>query len=262
MIKIIGTGHVLQKSVNEVRKEISELKPNFVTVELDKKRYEILKENNFDLNFEREHSLSSLFSNPSNILSYLLAEIQMELGKKFNVVPGAEMREAILCAREINAGVVLIDRDISITINRLLNLPLNEKIKMLTISPKMTKDINFGVGGIEGILELKNLEKITKMLKKFPKFYNGLIAERDIYMAMNLYLLQSKFPYANIVAVVGAGHKEGIEKFLNKFEKEGIMDINVNGIKRIEKISLSSHITNVFFVFVLMFAFLVLKISK
>ncbi len=258
MIKIIGTGHVLQKSVNEVRETILAIKPNFVAVELDRKRYEILEENNFEVNFEQEHySARDLFSGPAGFIQYLLAMFQREIGKKLNVFPGAEMREAILCAREIKANVILIDRNINITMNRILNLPLNEKIKMLTLSPKMTKDIDFE-DGINSILDPKNLNKITNIMKKFPKFYNGLVEERDIYMAMNLYSLQSRFPNANIVAVVGAGHKEGIEKFLNKFENKEKVDIKT--INKVEKISPLSHFTNILFAFILVFALVFLKL--
>lgn len=259
MIKIIGTGHVLQKSVNEVRDTISKIKPDFVAVELDKKRYEILK-NNFELNFEdiSHYSARDLFS-PAGLIQYLLACIQREFGKKLNVFPGSEMKEAILCAKEINANIVLIDRNIDVTMNRILNLPLNEKIKMLTLSPKMRKDINFNE--INSILDPENLNKITNIMKKFPKFYKGLVEERDMYMAMNLHSLQSRFPDANIVAVVGAGHKEGIEKFLNNFENKK-MNVDINTINRIEKISPLSHFTNVLFAFILILALIFLKLKE
>jgi len=262
MIKIIGTGHVLQKSVNEVRETILAIKPDFVAVELDRKRYEILKENNFELNFEDmypHYSVRDLFLSPAGLIQYLLANLQREFGKKLNVFPGSEMKEAILCAKEINANIRLIDRNIDVTMNRLLNLPLNEKIKMLTLSPKMTKDIDFE-DGINSILDPKNLEKITNIMKKFPKFYKGLIEERDAYMAMNLYSLQSMFPYANIVAVVGAGHTKGIEKFLNEFENKKVIDVDIDTINRVEKISLLSHFTNILFAFILIFALIFLKL--
>jgi len=264
MIKIIGTGHVLQKSVHEVRIELLETKPDFVAVELDNTRYEILKENNFELNFGQRHIFVRNLFALSGLIQYLLSMLQQEFGKKLNVFPGAEMIEAILCAREINANVVLIDRNINITMNRLLNLPLKEKIRMLTLSPK-TMPVDFKIDKIDGLLEPKNLNKITDIMKKFPKFYKGLIEERDMYMAVNLYKLQLKFPHSNIIAVVGAGHKEGIEKFLNKFENETRTNINTNiniaSLKKIEKISLQTHIANIFFVFILFFAFLALKIK-
>ncbi len=255
MIKIIGTGHVLKRSINEVKKEILELRPEFVAVELDKKRYEILKENNFELNFEQNFSIKDFFS-PTSIVHYALAMIQREIGKELNVFPGSEMVEAILCAKKVNANVVLIDRDINITMNRILNLPFNEKIKMLMLSPRDVK-----IGKIEDILNEENLLKITHIMKKFPKFYKGLIEERDMYMAMNLFLLQSKFPNANIVAVVGAGHKEGIEKFLNEFknEKDFQKFSEINKINKIEKPSLFSYPGNILFVFVILIIFIIIK---
>jgi len=255
LIKIIGTGHVLKRSINEVKKEILELRPEFVAVELDKKRYEILKENNFELNFKQNFSID-YFLSPVNIVHYLLAMLQKEIGKNLNVFPGSEMVEAILCAKKVNAKLVLIDRDIDVTMNRILNLPLNEKIKMLTISSNRLK-----FQKIEDLLDEENLLKITLTMKKFPKFYKGLVEERDMYMAMNLFLLQSKFPNANIVAVVGAGHKEGVEKFLNEFknEKDFQKFSGINKINKIEKPSLFSYTTNILFVFVILIIFIIMK---
>ncbi|RPJ53018.1 MAG: TraB family protein, partial [Methanobacteriota archaeon] len=42
-IRIVGTAHVSQKSIDQVRTEIEEFQPEIVAVELDQARYEALK---------------------------------------------------------------------------------------------------------------------------------------------------------------------------------------------------------------------------
>ena len=63
--------------------------------------------------------------------------------------------------------------------------------------------------------DAKGLEEILKGFKKLsPGIYQVLVEERDAYMASNLLTLEKKF--GNVIAVVGAGHKKGIEEYLSK----------------------------------------------
>ncbi|MFN3527519.1 MAG: TraB/GumN family protein [Candidatus Altarchaeaceae archaeon] len=252
-IKIIGTGHVLKKSVDEVREEILKGNYDIVCVELDKERFEILKSN--DLKFEKFKFSFKFFLNPSDIMRYILWNIQKEIGKKLNVFPGSEMKEAISLAEERNLKIFLIDRDIRITMNHLMNIPLKEKIKMLSFDKKNFEDIN-----IDEILEEKNLNLILKEIKKFPNFYDSLIDERDIYMTINLYNIQMKFPNSNILAIVGAGHKEGIERYLKELNEN--KKFNIEKILKFRKIHLHKKIENLIFAIGLLLIFLGLKIFE
>ncbi len=69
--------------------------------------------------------------------------------------------------------------------------------------------------------ELKKEDKITDVLMQLqdvsPNLFHVMVRERDAYMAKKLLELQEK--HENIVAVVGAGHKRGIEEFLQSPEK-------------------------------------------
>jgi pheromone shutdown-related protein TraB len=62
---------------------------------------------------------------------------------------------------------------------------------------------------------LKQDDTIIEVMNFFkqasPGGYNALVHERDAYMAYNLKSMEQN----NVVAVVGAGHKEGITTFLN-----------------------------------------------
>jgi pheromone shutdown protein TraB len=59
---------------------------------------------------------------------------------------------------------------------------------------------------------------IIKMLdfvkQRYPNIYRVLIEERNIYMAKKIQQFQQKYPDKIIVAVVGAGHVEGIAQLL------------------------------------------------
>src|SRR3989344_1157356 len=57
---------------------------------------------------------------------------------------------------------------------------------------------------------------MVEVKKKFPTIYEVLINERNIYMANRLKLLRQYHPDAKIIAIVGAGHKKGIELLLKE----------------------------------------------
>ena len=62
------------------------------------------------------------------------------------------------------------------------------------------------------------LKLIDQMKKQYPSIYKTLIADRDKYMFKQLVKLIRENPEKKILAVVGAGHKEGMEKLLLKVD--------------------------------------------
>ena len=54
---------------------------------------------------------------------------------------------------------------------------------------------------------------------KYPNVYKALVTERDIYMGKALYKLMSTFPDKKILAIVGAGHENGIMGELKSMKK-------------------------------------------
>lgn len=253
MITIVGTGHVLKKSVEKVRCEILTEKYEIIAVELDEERAKILSSIEF---YNKNKFSPELFLTPSLIVRYILSEIQKEIGKKLNVFPGSEMKVAMELAKEKNLKIFLIDRNIKITMNHLMNIPLREKIKFLFFGTNIKK---FDFENIESILEEENLELILEEIKKFPNLYNGLIRERDIYMAINLYNIQKNFPDKNILAIVGAGHKKGIIENLNKLKKGETIDLS--NVLKIEKIPIHRKIENFLFATAILLFFIIFKVA-
>ena len=113
-IILVGTGHILEKSVKEVEEIIEREHPDIVAVELCEGRYRALKGD--VTNFSVKDALSG---NPLILLTqWLLAYIQRKIGDEIGVQPGAEMLAAIEKAEECGCDVALVDRPIQITMQR------------------------------------------------------------------------------------------------------------------------------------------------
>jgi len=130
-IIIIGTAHVSEQSVREVKETIEREKPDIVAVELDQNRYKGMTEPDSG---DSEISFKDVLK-PGQTFYYLLygflAYMQRKMGEQLGVPPGSEMMAAVESARENGAGIALIDRDIQVTFKRFLaKLSFIEKIKM------------------------------------------------------------------------------------------------------------------------------------
>jgi len=146
----------------------------------------------------------------------LLANLQKQIGRQFGVKPGSEMMVAVKIAAEHNIPVALLDRDVGITLRRALNkTSLVEKAKLgysilggfLGFGQKLDQNT------IEKLKEKDVLNALMQQLsKEMPSVKRVLVDERDIFIANAILRTKAK----KIVAVVGAGHLEGIKKYLDK----------------------------------------------
>jgi pheromone shutdown-related protein TraB len=205
MIRIIGTSHISPQSIREIRETIAELKPDCVAVELDQNRLEALKRG-------EKISLSAIkyLGFRGYLFAKILSFVQHYLGKKTGVIPGDEMLEAIKSAKKIEADIALIDRDIGITIRRLQKMKFMEKVRLLLTIFRRREKIDLSKVPADELID----SVIMEIKKASPTLYHVLIHERDVHMARVLKQLEMK--YENIVAVVGAGHRRGLERELKK----------------------------------------------
>ncbi|MEE9474719.1 MAG: TraB/GumN family protein [Candidatus Hydrothermarchaeaceae archaeon] len=216
MISIIGTAHISQESVDEVKEKIHELRPDVVAIELCEPRYRGLTEKKDIPILDLVKGKNSMFV----ITNVLLSLLQRRLGEEVGIKPGKEMLTAIDTAQELGIEFALVDRDIGITLKRTLSkMGFIEKMRVL-------KEIVFAFDLsrediVSEVNELKKEDAVENVLQVLegvsPNLYEIMVKERDAYMARKLIKLQEKF--GNVVAVVGAGHKKGIEEFLNAPEK-------------------------------------------
>ncbi|NOZ58503.1 MAG: TraB/GumN family protein [Euryarchaeota archaeon] len=216
MITLVGTAHISRESVAEVQRTIAELKPAVVAVELDEFRLRGMKEQHdvpvVDL-IKRNNATVAL-------INILLAFLQRRLGAEVGVKPGREMLAAIEMAKQVNARVALIDRDIRITMRRALaEMSLREKLniarELLSSLFISGEEIKREIGEVKKEENLLNI--ITSMREFSPNLYRVLVKERDAYMAAKLLELERR--HGSVLAVVGAGHKPGIERYLAEPEK-------------------------------------------
>jgi len=155
----------------------------------------------------------------------LLAYLQNKIGADMEVKPGSEMIAAIDAAEELGTEIALVDRDIRITLQRFIGkLGFFEKIKMIGALVGALFGVRGKVIDIESITEEDIVTQLVSELKEFsPTTASVLIEERDAYIAKNLLDLKEKGT-GNVVAIVGAGHRQGIQEYLKHPEK--LPDIN------------------------------------
>lgn len=211
-IIIVGTAHVSEKSVQEVVSAIEEKKPDIVAVELCPARYRSLT----GQEEEKEIKISELLSGGKLyffLVQWFLAYIQKKIGDEMGVKPGSEMLAAIEAAKKTGARVALVDRDVGITFQRFWSaMGFLDKIRL--IGSLIPAALGWGEEEID-IDRITEQDVVSQMISEFrkisPAAANVLVDERDAYLARNLHLLSKQ---GRILAVVGAGHKEGILKHL------------------------------------------------
>jgi len=212
-VYLVGTAHVSEESVKLVRETIEKERPDVVAVELCKQRHSSLvdgkKWDETEINEVLKSDRTHLF-----LVQLLLANFQRRIGDSLHVRPGAEMKKAVEIARERNIRVELVDRDIKVTMKRAFSrMSLGEKLRLA---------YDFFAGVLEGeeevnkelVEKLKKKDVITELMeelgREIPSVKKVLVDERDEYIACRIRQLDGK----RIVAVVGAGHVEGIQKAL------------------------------------------------
>jgi pheromone shutdown-related protein TraB len=221
---LVGTAHVSKESIELVEKTIEEENPDVIGFELDKERLgQLLSGKKW-----QETNIVEIIQTGKTylfLLNVLLSNMQRQLGAQVGVAPGAEMLAAIKKSQEKSVAVQLLDRDVKVTLKRAFNsMGLVEKIKL---GSSIIGGF-FGYGEkvtVEKIEELKNTDLINSLMKElgkqFPSIKKVLVDERDSFIAEMI----KHSPGKKIVAVVGAGHLEGIIDSLEKNKKVDLKEI-------------------------------------
>jgi pheromone shutdown-related protein TraB len=206
-IKIVGTAHVSQMSVDEVRTAIEEYKPDVVAIELDPSRFAALKRQAADPTVKDVLEVKNF---NSLLVQWLLAYLQRKIGFDVGVEPGAEMKAAIEEAEKRGIPIGLVDRDIRVTLLRFWNsLGFLEKMRMVWALIISIAEVDNGQEiDIESLKDQNVIDMVMEEFRKFsPNGARALIDERDAFIAHQLVLLKVQRPEGKILAVVGAGHR-------------------------------------------------------
>lgn len=223
-LKIIGTSHIAKQSIEEIKKAVEEFQPDIVAVELDVQRAAALMQKQ-----KNKASLSDIAK--IGVKGYAFVKIgqyiQQRLGKVVGVAPGSEMKTALEIANVKKLQIALIDQPINITLkNFSKELTWKEKgqfaldlLKGLLFPKKQMKQYGLDEFDLHKVPEKQVILKIVNRMKKqYPSIYKTIIADRDKYMVKQLVKLLRENPEKKILAIVGAGHQEGMEKLLLKVE--------------------------------------------
>jgi pheromone shutdown-related protein TraB len=210
-IIIVGTAHISERSIEEVKRAIETKKPDVVAVELCRGRYEALRGETKDISIKEILKGGKIYL---FLAQWFLSFIQKRMGSSVGVEPGAEIMAAIEKADETGAEIALVDRDINITLRRFLGgMTFFERIKVLFSLFRVI--LGKGRGEEIELDRITDEDVVSTLLDELRKFSPTaaltLVDERDAYIASNLlYLAKEK----RVVAVVGAGHREGLMKYI------------------------------------------------
>lgn len=213
-ILLVGTAHVSKDSAREVKELIEQEKPDSVCVELCSARYNSINNRDKWKNMDIITIIKQKKA-PLLLVNLILSSFQKRLAQQLGINPGQEMIQAISSAKDVNAHLVLADRDIQVTFTRLwkkLSLWGKMRILIMLIFSMFSKEKI----SEEEIERLKSEDVLTvalsELARSFPRLKNILIDERDQYLAEKIKLA----PGDKVIAIVGAGHVPGIKKEINK----------------------------------------------
>lgn len=212
-VLLIGTAHISQESTDLVEQVIEQEKPDTVCIELDEKRYMSLAKKqqweNLDLKqVIRNKQLSTL------LVNLILSSYQKKLGGQLGIMPGTELLTAAKVAEKNNIGVELCDREVRVTLRRAWHATSLWK-KGYLLATLLASLFDKTELDEEKLAELRKKDVLSELMNEIgsvmPDTKKALIDERDIYMSEKI----KSSPGKRIVAVVGAGHMEGISKVIN-----------------------------------------------
>jgi pheromone shutdown-related protein TraB len=218
---VIGTSHVSKESKEKIKKEFSDFKPDVICIELDRNRLYAL------LNPDKVGGMPSLrqLGITGFVFAVLGKALQKKLGNLTGMNPGEEMLLGATLAKNNRLQLELIDQDASITLkNMSKKVKLREKFRIVgdiftaPFSKKMRLKIDINKIPDEQLI----LELMEQMKGRYPGFYNVLLEDRNRFMAKKIYLLMKNSPEKKVMAIVGAGHVEGIKKHINSLRNSNV----------------------------------------
>ena len=238
-IILVGTAHVSQDSVDEVRTVIETEQPDHICLELDKGRYESKTKEQSYANM----NLTKVFKEGKTFLvlaNTALASFQKKMGNQTGSAPGEEIIGASRIAEEKNIPYSFCDREIATTLKRAWaksNLWNKAKLIATLLSSAFDKE-EFSPEEME---KLKNSDTLQEMMnelaKELPGAKEALIDERDRYLATNI----MQAPGHKKVAVIGAGHASGIIRTMEGLES-GKLSTDLSEISKVPKPSKAGKI--------------------
>jgi len=219
---LLGTAHVSRASVEAVKTMANSGDFDAIAVELCPARHQALTKQqqwkDMDLyRIIRERKAGLVMANLA------LGAYQRRIAEQFGIEPGAELKAAADAAESMELPLQLIDRDLATTLKRSYRaVPWYKRIMMsagLVLSTVSSDEID--EEQIEKLKEGDILEStFTEFAEQSPELYEALISERDRFMAARLRQDNVDNEGKKILVVVGAGHLEGLAKYLESGQQD------------------------------------------
>ncbi len=216
VVILAGTVHISQESTQEVRALITSEKPGRVCIEIDEGRYRSMSQNkgweSLDIGKVLKEGKGFLL-----MANLALAGFQRRMGASVGGKPGDEMLAAANAAEEAGIPFSYCDREVQVTLKRAWSKSgLWNKAKLLaSLVESAFSNEKLTEAEVEKLKEKNELDSMMSELASFlPSVKEVLIDERDRFLASRIFLSSE----ALVVAVVGAGHLDGIEAWLKRLD--------------------------------------------
>lgn len=217
-ITLLGTAHVSRHSADTVNKMIESGEFDAIAIELCEGRYNNIRDPDA-LGKMNLFKVIKAGKAPMVMASLALSAFQQRLADQFGIEPGAEMRMAMEKAEEKGLPLFKIDRDIGVTLKRVYrSVPWWQRFSIFSglLASVISKE-KIEEADIEKLKEGDMLETtFQEFAEASSEIYGPLIDERDRYMADEIYAATKIEKPKHLLAIVGAGHLKGIERYLKE----------------------------------------------
>ena len=211
-VDILGTAHISKVSKDSVTQILSGDDYDAVAVELCSRRHQIITNPAAVADMDLWQVIKQ--GKAMAVTAMLaLGAYQQRLAEQLDIEAGAEIKEAVLVAQQKDLPVVLIDRDIGITLKRLYRVTRWWK-RMTLVSALIYALFNrqtINAAQVEDIKRGDMLESMfSEMEVKHQEVKDVLITERDKYMAAKILEYVHEHHPKRMFVVIGMGHLQGI----------------------------------------------------
>ena len=217
-LTLLGTAHISQASADKVEELITGGAFDAIAIELCPSRHQAMTAPDSVANMDLLQVIRQ--GKATMIAAHLaLGAYQKRMAEQLGIQPGAEMRMAIEQALARGLPILLIDREVSVTLRRVYrNVPWWQRLQLVSaLVLSIVSRQRVSESEIERLKEGDLLESaFTQFAERAQALYVPLIEERDRYMSARLVEEVGEGGYERVLAVVGAGHLKGMSVCLDE----------------------------------------------
>lgn len=234
-VVILGTAHVSDASRIEVRTRIESGAYDAVAVELCASRHKAITDpQSFaDMDLWQVIRRRQVFAVTALLT---LSGCQQRLAERLDVEAGAELKEAVRLAAERGLPLALADREIGLTLKRLYH-GVGWWRRPALLSRLFAGLLHADEVSEADVEQAKHGETLEAAFRHLPflgkEIERTLVRERDRYMATKIRKFVSERKPKALLAVVGAGHLDGLHRELADTSRAEQMDATIADLETV-----------------------------